>query len=222
MNKTDKAESVNDEIELLLPWYITGKLTRADIVRVETYLDQYPDARKRMKLLHAERDETIMLNRSGNTKPATSPNQLLNQIVGAKQRGKSQLLQWIDGRLRTPFGGWRHWAGAAAMLLIMIQAGAIYMLARNPSDGQYREATESSGPVSQGTFLLVQFAENASLTDITALLQDLNMTIVDGPKAGGLFKLRIGLNNLTPEERNKRMNSLSARKDLVLFVSPTH
>jgi hypothetical protein len=108
------------------------------------------------------------------------------------------------------------------MLLIMIQAGAIYMLARNPSDGQYREATESSGPVSQGTLLLVQFAENASLTDITALLQDLNMTIVDGPKAGGLFKLRIGLNNLTPEERNKRMNSLSARKDLVLFVSPTH
>ena len=135
MNKTDKARSVNDEIELLLPWYITGKLTRADIVRVETYLDQYPDARKRMKLLHAERDETIMLNRSGNTKPATSPNQLLNQIVGAKQRGKSQLLQWIDGRLRTPFGGWRHWAGAAAMLLIMIQAGAIYMLAEIPRMG---------------------------------------------------------------------------------------
>ena len=222
MNKTDKAESEHVEIEMLLPWYVTGKLARVDIERVETYLDQHPDARERVKLLHAERNETLMLNQSENTSPATSPGQLFDQIVGAKQSGQSQLSQWIGSRLSSPFAGWLQWVRAAAMLLIIVQAGVIYMLARNASDEQFREATESPGPVLQGTSLLVQFAENASLTEITALLQDLNMTIVEGPKAGGLFKLQIGFNNLAPEERNKRMNALSARKDLVLFVSPTH
>ena len=50
------------EIEKLLPWYVTGRLGRADSSKVENYLSQYPDVLAQLDLIRAERQETVHAN----------------------------------------------------------------------------------------------------------------------------------------------------------------
>ena len=39
-----------EEIEALLPWFVTGKLAEAERVRVELYLAEHPDVARQVAL----------------------------------------------------------------------------------------------------------------------------------------------------------------------------
>ena len=47
---------------MLLPWYVTGRLDRADAARVESYLARHPQIAAQLDLIRAEREETVMAN----------------------------------------------------------------------------------------------------------------------------------------------------------------
>jgi len=48
-----------EEIEALLPWFVTGKLAEAERVRVELYLAEHPDVARQVALAREESVETI-------------------------------------------------------------------------------------------------------------------------------------------------------------------
>jgi hypothetical protein len=51
-----------------------------------------------------------------------------------------------------------------------------------------------------GTFAMVRFAREASAGEITHFLEEYQATLVDGPKPGGFYRVRIAMKSLAKEE----------------------
>ena len=52
-------------------------------------------------------------------------------------------------------------------------------------------------------------------------LSSLNALIVDGPKLGGIFKVRLSSKDLPEEERDMLLHLLQEQTDLIAFVTLT-
>ncbi len=221
MNTTPEAPSERDEIEMLLPWYASGRLDPAEVTRVETYLSAHPEMQERLDLIRKEQNETHYLNTSSSARPVTSADQFMSEIVGAKSSNRGGLMSWIGDLFSAPGMHSVRWAAAAAVLVILVQAAAIVMLAVPQGDSQYRQASGEIQSSAPGSFVLVRFSDKADMSGIAKLLNDLDMKITEGPLAGGLFRIRIGDSDMSAEDRTSRTKALSDRKDLVVFVTAT-
>ncbi len=210
-----------DEIEALLPWYATGRLEPEDVTRVETYLAGDPGMRKRLELVRKEQNETVYLNMSVNVEPHTSADQFMAMANGngSARGGSTGLKAWLDRLFEMPFFGTAQLVGMAAVLVVLVQAVAIVMLAGSRDDGEYRQASGETQVISADSFVLVRFTDGASIGGIAKMLMDLNMTITDGPRAGGLFRIRIGAADMSASDRERQIEALSERKELIAFVT---
>lgn len=219
-----------DEIEMLLPWFVTDKLDDADRQRVEAYLDQNPDMRARLNLSVAERGETVFLNEPRPATSASTVEQFMAQIdPGLEQRSAAQAPRTSRANL------WDHmkgtveelftarpgvaWASALAALIMLVQAAVIIGLLSSPQGHIYETASGSMQMVAPGTYVDVRFANQAPIARITEAMSELNMTIAGGPKANGFFMVRIGPEKMSASERKRLISALKARNDIVLFVT---
>jgi hypothetical protein len=66
----------------------------------------------------------------------------------------------------------------------------------------------------------VRFADNAKAADIAALLKQINAVVVDGPKPGGVFKIRIAAQALSQSDRESVIQKLREKSDMISFVAP--
>ena len=114
------------------------------------------------------------------------------------------------------------YAGIAAALLVVAQAGIIgTMLVDRPAtyDTAFGPGT---GPVAQeGTFALVRFAPAATLDRVSAVLSVRGAAFVDGPRAGGLYRVRIAPKAVPTEERDRLVASLREARDVIASVLPS-
>lgn len=221
MNSSEDILSGHDEIEMLLPWYVTGKLEPEDVARVDAYLATHADMQERLDQIGKERNEALHLNETVAAKPRTTPDEFVTKILAGKDDQVPGLWIRFKHLMTAPASGAVGWVGAAAALTIFAQGAAIFLLAQPEPVQGYREASGVSQAVTAGTFVLVRFADTASAADIANLLTDLDMAITEGPRAGRLFKVRIGPANLGKSERERLLAALSARADLVTFVTET-
>jgi len=214
-----------DEIEMLLPWYVTGTLSDDDRVRVERYLADHPEAAQQLELIREEQDETVAVNEALGTMPAGALDKLLAQIeetdgpaIARAQR--PGLLETLAGWLaifNTPV---LKFAAAAAAIVIVAQAVVIGSLVRDEGPASYETAsapTEVAPAV--GTRLLIAFAEGATAAQITGLLEEIEGTIVSGPKAGGLFEVRISETELTDSAVESVVAGLKQRTNIIRYVA---
>ncbi len=221
MNPSEHTMTTSDEIELLLPWYVTGRLDAGDTARVEAHLAADEGMRERLDLMVKERNETVHLNDAELSRPVTTPDRFVAEFISGQDDRKAGLWSRLKQLMTAPTPGAVSWAGAAAALVILAQGAAIFMLAQPDPVRGYREADGVSQAAADGTFALVRFADTASASDIAALLTELNMKITEGPRAGRLFKVRLGAAGLSHSVRQRRLAALSARADLVVFAAET-
>lgn len=210
-----------DEIELMLPWYEAGTLSPAEMRRVGAYLAAHPDMGARLALVREELSGTIAANEALGMPSHAARDRLMAQIAaeaGAAPQ-MSGLTAWWKGWLPAGFSPGLSLAAAAAALIIIVQAVALVSLA--PRDTDNRLAAGDQLAAASGTFILIRFAENASAGEIAALLQSIGGAIVDGPKPGGVYKLRISPRALTVEERDAIIARLREKTDLVTFLAPS-
>jgi len=215
------APTEREEIEMLLPWYATCKLEPADAARVEAYLEAHPEMRERLDLVHREQNETVFLNRPQDVGPATTAKQFMAVLAENRPDPKPERASWFRRLFDMPASGAMRWAAAAAVLVVVVQAAAIVMLAGSRDQGTYLEATGGAQTTADGTFVLVRFTDAATAGDLTGFLDGLQMQIVEGPKVGGLFKLKIGPKGMSDADRERQIGELTKRSDLVIFVTPT-
>ena len=74
------------EIEKLLPWYVTGRLGRADTSKVEIYLSQHPDVLAQLDLIRAERQETVHANAAIGLPPSGMLDRLMASLPPTSAR----------------------------------------------------------------------------------------------------------------------------------------
>ena len=224
MNQNETYE--RSEIEDLLPWHATGTLSRREAEKVEAALAHDPELARRLELVREELAATIHLNE---TLGAPSPRaaEKLFAAIDAEARPVRSL--GLGARITEFFASLTPrqlaFSAAAGAVAIVLQAGligAIVIGERAQNQGRIETASApATTPAAAGTFVLARFAPGATTTAVTAFLDANQCSIVDGPRAGGLYRLRIADKALSQEERDRKIARLSANTSIIGFVAAT-
>lgn len=95
------------DTQLLMPWYVSGRLDEADKARVEAHLDTCEECRTELRL---ER-------RLANEVAALPPEAIFEAPPAAPREGRARTPRW---RVAAP---WAGWAAAAALALVLLHPG---------------------------------------------------------------------------------------------------
>ncbi|HEV8391714.1 MAG TPA: hypothetical protein VGQ35_17820 [Dongiaceae bacterium] len=203
------------DVEELLPWYVTGRVSREEARGIEAALKTMPDLADKLAQVQREREAVSRAAETVEPAPPETLQRLLQQVETTRQwrvpriENQGEAGGWIKGAL----GRNVVWQAAFATACVAIVALGIRLY--NPTGpGEYGVAGNING--AGGTTLLVTFRPDATAADIAALLTGLNATIIDGPKPGGAYMVQIPATEASDVEA--ATSNLLARKDLVATV----
>ncbi|MGB8397706.1 hypothetical protein [Bradyrhizobium sp.] len=222
MSNAITPHSRDEEIELLLPFYVTGRLDRADAERIDVHISQRPEASNLLSLIREERASAVTANQAFAARPARSFQRVAATIamMPVRTTGPDERL-WdrIKRLFEMPESPMRGWIGAAAALVIVVQGTAIATLVATQYFPTFTAASGGREATGSGTMVVVRFADGATTSAVTDLLARLGMAIVDGPRSGGLFTVRLGPSSMNEVERDQAIADLRAQGDVVAFVT---
>lgn len=213
MNEFPEGDPVA-EARLLLPWYITGKLTVVERQFVADMLEQYPELRQEydneLKMVGLIRNNANLLQLAAVDSTTQRLEKLLKRIEREQEvietpvsvapspssRPRFRLGDFL--RRLIPQGQWLMPANAIFASLLLVQIGVLGWFSHFASQTEtlYVTASVEDGgtttvPVVQGMRLLVGFNDTAQVQQLREFLQKWNARIIDGPDANALFKLEI-------------------------------
>lgn len=222
MTNTARNELDIAHIEQLLPWYVTGKLEASERAEVENALKRFPELRAQLELIQAEITNTVKLNEVMAMPRPDATERFMGLVqkdmrrpAPAKPAPFKGPMEWLALQLAGP----PRWAVAAAVLAIVVQAALIGTLVVERQESGFHTAGDTE-KLAEGTLVLARFSDGVTLAVLSGRLAALDITIVDGPKAGGLFTLRVGQDDMPVSERDKKIAALKANADFVVFVGP--
>jgi hypothetical protein len=216
------------EIEMLLPWHAAGTLNPRDARRVDEALARDPELAKQYAVIQEEYAETIHLNESLGAPSARAMQKLFAAIDGEPVRRPSVSLSFsaaIAGFFASLSPRTLAWSASLGALALLLQAGVIGAVLVKSQNAPFQTAslsmnepiTRALGPEAPPR-LLVRFAPDARVADITALLDHYQASIVDGAR-GGLFRLQFGDKAMTKDELSGLMSRLQGEKIVSLAVA---
>jgi hypothetical protein len=221
MNAINK-ELVPQEIEVLLPWYATGTLSRHDANRVEQALAGDCELARQYDLVREELVETIHLNETLGA-PSTRAIERLFAAIDAEEARAPRHRRWFDLGSRISEFLWSltprtlAWSGMAAAVAILVQAAVIAAVV-------VREQGSPSGPglasaPNEGSYAVVRFAPQATANDITNFLGAYKAKVVDGPLGGPVYRVRLSETKLPKEEVGKIVRQMQSESKIVDFIA---
>jgi hypothetical protein len=224
----DKAPE-REDIESLLPWHAAGTLSRRDSERVEQALAQDAELARRFELVRDEMVETIHLNETLGVPSARAAQRLFAAIESEQQQAPKRATSfdlggWLAGLVETFSPRTLAWAGTAAAVAIVIQAGllaGVFLKERQAGfqTASYGEPTTTAS--AQGSFALVRFNPAASAADLTRFFDEHKASLVEGPRAGGIYRIRVSSNNLGKDDLAKLVARMAEDKNVVAFIVPS-
>jgi anti-sigma-K factor RskA len=214
---TNEQGIVPTEIEALLPWYAAGTLRRRDRQRVEAALRNDPALARHAELAREELAETISLNESLDVPTARAMDRLMaaidDETLASRKRASPRV---IAGRFATFIAGFSPRtlaiAASVACLAIALQASVLVSMLTRPAVEQNVAANDAVR--SHGTYAMVRFAREASAAEITRFLENNQATLVDGPRPGGVYRVRIAMTKLARDEFTRIVSRM--REDRVV------
>jgi hypothetical protein len=235
------------ELEPLLPWHAAGTLSPADAARVEAALAADPELARHFALVREEMSETVRLNEALGVPSARARDALMAAIdADARRYPRAAAGSWLTRLLANLSPRTLAWAATAAALVIVAESGLLATLLVGPGGATYETASvppaaprsasqeTASAPMSMqrgitlepapapraaqaGSYVLVRFAPTASASDITQFLDANKASIVDGPRPGGLYRLRVAAGS--QDEFGRIVAAMQSSK-LIGFVGP--
>lgn len=217
-----------ESIEAMLPWYERGQLDDADMKRVETYLASHPDMARQLALIEEERAETTLLNEARGAPGPGALDRLMDSIEAHEAANpslastKKAVWGWASRLVGAPVPASLQWVAAAAAILIVVQGVSLGVLMTSgaPQGPSYETASGPGQTAVKGTFALIKFADEARANEINRFLTEMGFTVVEGPKPGGIFKIRISKDALDNTERDTILKELLAQQELISLALP--
>lgn len=217
------------DVEELLPWYVTGRVSREEARGIEAALKTMPDLAGKLAQVQREREAVSRASETVEAAPPETLQRLLQQVETTRQWRVPRIESGSEagGWLKAAMGRNAVWQTALAAACVAIVAlgvqlynvpsadNASVVFAENASVG-FKVASSING--TDGATLTVTFQPGATAGDIGTLLTGLNAKIVDGPKPGGAFTVALPSSQASDVEAATA--SLLARKDLVAAVLP--
>lgn len=225
MTNESDALSEREEIEALLPWYATGKLDAASRARVTAYMDRHPDMRRQLALVEEDRAATLRANDAVVPSRTLTADRLIERVRGSRPAAAARpvwtvALDAIRDVLSAPTETGVRWAAVAAVAILLAQTAVIGGLMSERPRGGYETASGGAQLPTDGVRVLVRFQADARIEAIAAALVSLGMRIVDGPKPGGLFVVRVAGPDVTDAVKAERIAKLRDLSTIVAVVLP--
>jgi hypothetical protein len=210
-----------DALEDLLPWYAAGTLNVSDTLLVEAALKSDPDFARRLDIAREEMGETVLANQMSGAPSSKALNTLMASLEKEPSRKPSLTTHVFDfgGRLADWFQPKTlAWATVAGAFVIMVQAGVMSNFMG--TSGQVYETASKSQPITvqTGTILLVGFAPDATIAQITSVLGELKASIVEGPKPGGMYRVKLSDVALSKADSERIVALWRTKTGVVRFV----
>lgn len=230
---TEQKAPERPEIEDLLPWHAAGTLGPREAREVEAALTRDPELMRRYMLAREEKDATVELNEAlGQPSPRalTKLFAAIDAEGGRKPARSAGLATWIGEFIASLTPRQLAFSAIAGALALLLQAGVIGTMFLG-EQGSYQTASGGK-PGEAGSFAFVRFAPEASAGDIASLLEENRVSIVDGPRPGGLYRVRIaaapadptvtyrGVDRSAEERRDQAIARLREATGIVRFVVP--
>ena len=207
---TDESTGHPDE---LLPWYANGTLDEPERARVAAHLAECARCREELSFLttlaagvRAADESGASADFGGESGGELGLRRLLREV-----RQTSPNPAPARGGRRT---WWRPALAAAAILVIAVQG---VMLGRLYQDTTYLQPL--AGPAAAGTVLQVRFDPAASESQIRAALQSVDGTLIGGPGALGIYRVRLEGAGTDASAIARRIAELRARHGVVDYVA---
>ncbi len=222
MTNQTEVLSEADEFEALLPWYVSGKISAADKAKVDAYIVMHPEVRAHIALARDEADDIFAAN--AKIEPPRDALETLRASLASSPAARLHSVKdsLID-KLGLFLGGLAPrqlaYAGLSAALAIVVLGGSLGSLLSGGQGAGYQTAAGPGASVAKGTFALVAFQPAAPAGTLSAFLAENKLTIVEGPKAGGVFRVRLSDEVLSKDAMDAALAKLKGRADLVSFAS---
>jgi hypothetical protein len=214
-----------DGVEQLLPWHAVGSLSPQESERVQAALDHDDELVREFATVREEFVATIHLNEALDVPSLRLMERLRAGIeaegVSRKERRRSHGIEnWLAGRLSRLSARTLAWSALAVTLAVALEATATIHLVQRGGSGDHRiVSSPRAGEPAAGTFALIRFAPSASAAEIADLLGAHQISIVDGPRAEGLYKVRAA--GLAKEEFAQALSRIRNESTVVRLVVPT-
>jgi anti-sigma factor RsiW len=221
MNKNE-AEKLPEDVELLLPWHAAGTLSRRDAARVEQALANDNELAARYDMVREELGEAIRLNEALGAPSARAMEQLFAKIDAEPARKPSASFNigaWLTDFITSFQPRTLAYGASAAALAIVLQAGILAGVFVKEGGPAFTSASLTQ--TAEGAFVSVRFNPQASAADINKFLTENKATLVGGPIAGGMFKLRVSDGALSDQELSAVAKKMAANP-AVGFAAPVH
>jgi anti-sigma factor RsiW len=181
------------ELETLLPWHAAGTLDPVDAARVEAALAADQELARHFAIVREEMAETVSLNEALGSPSGRALDKLFAAIEADPKRPSRATFGAGIGRLFAALSPQAlAWSAALAALVIVLQAGLIATMLTGQRGAIFGTASAPAPAASAGgSHVLVRFAPDASVADITRFLEANKASVIDGPKPGGLYRLSV-------------------------------
>ena len=208
------------DIEALLPWHAAGTLADADAQRVEAALAQDRELSRRYALVREELAATVRLNDALGAPPAGAMERLMARIEAESPSGRSHqafggLADWLAtqvGRL-SPRALALSVGAAVAVIIVQTALLATFSVTRYDPSGFQTASMPRSGEIGIG------FVPAANAADITKFLDTYHLTIVEGPRPGGLFMTRPEPASLPKDGLDRLVRRIQQESRIVRFAA---
>ena len=219
-----------EEVEMLVPFYVTGRISQEDAARVDAYLRRNPDFAEHIELARDERMATVSVNEALGFPSARATDSLFEAIdtqtppLGATARAQTRgLIAAIREFFTAPTPQAVRYAGIAAAAVVMIQAGVITSMMNQPQSGNGDTGYQTASGQQPGALTpaaLILFQDGATLSDMTRALNRYGARIVEGPTADGFYRLSFADEGLSAADKKTKLAALKAEKDVIKVVLP--
>jgi hypothetical protein len=198
-------EQEPSDVEVLLPWHAAGTLNVRDARRVDEALARDPALARQYGVIRDEYAETIALNESLGA-PSSRTMHKLFAAIDAEPARETQAKPSRRPLAASFFAALSPralaWSASVAAVLLVLQSGVIGAFLIKDRSATFQTASlsvneqSSNAPVTRALGrqqtpprALVRFKPDARMSDITALLDAYQATIIGGGQ-GGMFRLQ--------------------------------
>jgi anti-sigma factor RsiW len=198
MRPESKPPDCPDAVTQLLPWYVNGTLSTADVRRVEAHLEQCAACRAD---LNEQRHLADLIR-------ASAPVEYGPQAGWRKLQARVEAAGQAASQASTSHpGAWRSksrpvaWLAAAVVVqsLALVALAGAGLLGWSTADMSPRYRTLTSTAAAGGTRLRVVFAPATTLGELNDLLRANQLMAIAGPSEAGLFTLAMQSSSVDQE-----------------------
>ncbi|WP_051630677.1 anti-sigma factor [Afifella pfennigii] len=227
MTSDDKAMD-REEAEALLPWYAAARLDEGEARKIARLLETDADLARQLALIEEDRLAALA---AGEALPLPSPGAAerfmarleAEERLAAQKSAGGAAPGWI-----ARFGGFFQslspgQVAFAAIFLVAVVIGQAVVISTQMAgeEGAIYETASGEGPAgAAGPAFLLAFQPRASMAEVSAFLAERGARIVEGPLAGGLYRVEVEAGE--GESAEEILDLLKAESRLVRTVLPAN